>query len=292
MVVPIANMTTIKELLQESSALLKHNGIESPSLVAELLLRHVLAIRKGDLSRIRDNKPGDSEKAHFNLLLKRASDHEPVQYILGETEFMGLRFHVDKRVLIPRPDTEILVEKVIELSKRADPNLMVLDIGTGSGNITISLAKFLPNIRIDAIDISEDALHVAADNIHHHGLEARVNAFKCDIRESLGALHPPYDVIVSNPPYISAEEYKVLPRNVRNYEPQEALFDGGDGLSFYRRIASVGKSLLRKGGLVAVEIGYNQSSAVSDLFKKESYQDIAVTRDYSGIERVVTARRT
>jgi release factor glutamine methyltransferase len=105
-------------------------------------------------------------------------------------------------------------------------------------------------------------------------------------------LHPPYDVIVSNPPYISAEEYKVLPRNVRNYEPQEALFDGGDGLSFYRRIASIGTSLLRKGGLVAVEISYSQSFAVRDIFEIERYEDIAVTRDYSGIERVVTARRT
>jgi release factor glutamine methyltransferase len=282
---------SILRLIKWSTDYFAEKQIDSPRLTAELLLSHVLHCSRIDLYAQHDKPLTKDELARFKSVLRRRLLHEPVQYIVGETEFMGIPFAVDRRALIPRPETEILVEQVLKLSvKCANPPLHILDIGTGCGNIAISLAKKIGTSIVDAIDSDSSCLTLARENVRRHGLIDRVRLFHADI------LHtpyipdaPPYDVIVSNPPYISREEFELLQPEVKNFEPANALTDGGDGLSFYRAICAAGKLLLRPGGCVAVEVAYNQGDRVRSIFVEGKFRDVAVERDYDGNERVVHA---
>jgi release factor glutamine methyltransferase len=281
---------TILSLLNWSGGYLEEKGFESPRLNVELLLCDVLSCDRMDLYTNFDKPLAADELSRFKSKFKRRLTYEPIQYILGECEFMGLQFFVDKRVLIPRPETEILVEQVIQLSQSISLK-NILDIGAGSGNIPVSLAKHIEGVQVDSIDASSEALEVAQSNIERHNVEDRVRLILCDILDSGNMLQgKQYDVIVSNPPYISETEFELLQPEVKDYEPKIATTDQGDGLTFYKAIVNAGKSSLRRGGSILVEVAYNQSGDVLKMFQSAGYNEVGTVRDYSGIERVVKAR--
>ncbi len=280
-------MDTIRSAIERGTFLLSEAGIESPRLNCEILLSHVRGCRRSALQGASEEKLTPESKALFESLLNRRLSQEPLQYICGETEFMGLRFFIDPRALIPRPETELLVEEVISSFSLREP-LRFLDVGTGSGNVAVSLAKFLPECTVDAIDISADALDLATKNIRHHGVQDRVRTLNADIfKKSDGH----YDAIVSNPPYVSTAEYNLLPREIREFEPGIATTDRADGLTFHRRIAELGLRILRPGGRVFLENAYDQNADVEKIFHEAGYADIRSVKDFGGILRVLKALR-
>jgi release factor glutamine methyltransferase len=282
---------TILSLMNWSTEYLTKRGIDSPRLTTELLLCHVLDCPRIDLYTNFDKPLFSEDLAEFKSLFKRRVSREPLQYILGETEFMGLRFRVDPRVLIPRPETELLVEHVIQIAKHISVT-RILDIGTGSGNIAISLAKFLGDVNIDAVDVSSDALEIARENARDHAVGENIHFFAHNIlSEKLPDGSAPYDVIVSNPPYISRTEFELLQPEVKTYEPRIATTDLSDGLTFYRALANHGKQYLRTGGVLCAELGYDQAAKVVELFEGSAYDRPELLVDYQKIQRVVSVRR-
>jgi release factor glutamine methyltransferase len=226
--------------------------------------------------------------------LRRRVAHEPLQYIVGKTEFMGLRFIVDRRVLIPRPETEVLVEKTIEVCRQfpeGTESISILDIGTGCGNIAVSIAKLVGNAHLTAIDDSAEALEVARQNLQNYSLSGRVTLEQVDIlRNPIDIVGGPFDIVVSNPPYISQEEFRDLPPEIREYEPPGATCDSSDGLTFYRRICEIGRQLLKDSGLLILEVGFGQSGQVQAILRERGYGEIQQNKDYGGVERVVQAK--
>jgi release factor glutamine methyltransferase len=285
---------TILEIINTTVEYLKGKGIDDARLNAELLLAHILGCRRIDLYASFDKPIRESEREQYKSLLKRRVAREPLQYIVGETEFMGLRFVVDRRVLIPRPETEVLVEKAIEVCRQfpeGTDRISILDIGVGCGNIAVSVAKFVANAYVLGIDTSVGALNVARINIQNHNLASRVTLERVDIlHDSAHSIGGPFDMVVSNPPYVSEQEFKNLPPEIRKYEPPNATCDSADGLTFYRRISEIGRQLLKGGGIVIFELGFGQIAQVQEILRKNSYEQIQVYKDYSGIERVVSAR--
>jgi release factor glutamine methyltransferase len=280
---------TVLALIGWSTEYLASKEFENPRLTSELLLCDVLKCRRIELYTNFDKTLTGPQLAHFKSHLKRRLAHEPVQYIVGSTEFMGLHFAVDPRTLIPRPDTEVLVEQVIahaRAGQSASPH--ILDIGTGSGNIAVSLAKFLPTALVIGIDTSPEALDLAGRNRELHGLKERITLMPLDIRSGHGSLAAgSFDYVVSNPPYIPEAEIATLSPEVRDFEPLLALQVEGDGLDYFRIIARLGPVLLKKGGWVFLEIGFGQHEAVSRILSESGFTRIETIRDYSGILRVV-----
>lgn len=285
---------TILEVISVSTEYLKSRGIEDARLNAELLLAHVLGYRRIDLYTHFDEPLDELEREQYKALLRRRAAREPLQYILGEAEFMGLSFFVDRRVLIPRPETEILVEKTIELCKLHGGSagaIRLLDVGTGCGNIAVTVAKFVSNAIVTAIDISVDALEVAMHNAEVHGVSDRVTFKQVDVFSPSRVLEDqPFDIIVSNPPYVSKEEFAGLPPEIRDYEVRFATCDESDGLTFFRRISELGTSLLRKGGSLLFEVGYGQGQDVKRIMSSAGYSQVEVFKDLSGIERVLRGK--
>mgnify|MGYP000960865730 FL=1 len=273
---------TIREALRLAAARLEQAGVPDADVDAAYLLASVL---KEDTLAMRINGhralTEEQEKA-FDALCDRRAAREPLQYILGETEFMGLTFHVEPGVLIPRADTEILVEKALEWMK---PGARVLDIGTGSGAIAVSLAKLGRQAQVTAADVSDRALEIARQNAKRNG--AAVEFVKSDCFSALKGQK--YDMIVSNPPYISEDEMRGLMPEVTR-EPELALFGGADGLDFYRRISREAPEYLNEGGCLLFEIGWLQKDAVSALVKAHIGEPFAL-RDYGQNWRVVGARK-
>jgi len=203
-------------------------------------------------------------------------------------QFMDFEFETGNVTLAPRPETELLVEKVLEFVP-ADFTGKILDIGTGSGNIAISLTKYFPFCRIVALDISGSALRVAAKNAERHGVSDRVKFVKSDLFSNIGASEGLYDIMISNPPYVSLEDLSSLPGGVKD-EPYSALYGGRDGLDFYRRITRQSPRFLKRGGTLFLEIGYNQAQEVKNIIENEkSFGSIEIFKDYSGIDRIVKA---
>jgi len=230
---------------------------------------------------------------NFFELVKRRIKGEPIQYIIGCQEFMGMDFRVDQRVLIPRRDTEILVEHVIRKVKEFEGPVHIVEVGTGSGAIAVSLAANLPKARVTAIDIDSGALEVAKGNATLHRVQERIVFLQGDLFEPLkdGPETGRFDVLVSNPPYIPTVEIETLEVQVKDYEPRIALDGGWDGLDFYKRLASLAPGYLKPGALWAVEVGYNQADAVKGILEKVGiYTEIQLIKDLSGIDRVVSAR--
>lgn len=285
---------TIFEIISVSTEYLKSRGIEGARLNAELLLAHVLGYRRIDLYTHFDEALDELEREKYKELLRRRAAREPLQYILGEAEFMGLRFFVDRRVLIPRPETEVLAEKTIELCKsygEGGEAIRVLDIGTGCGNIAVTVAKSVSNAIVTAIDVSSDALEVAMHNAELHGVSERVTFKQVDVLSSPSSLaDQAFDIVVSNPPYISKEEFEQLPPEIRDYEARFATCDESDGLKFFRRISELGSSMLRKGGDLLFEVGYGQSEDVERIMSSAGYNQVEVFKDLSGIERVLRGK--
>jgi release factor glutamine methyltransferase len=225
-------------------------------------------------------------------VLKKRICGEPLHYILGKIEFMGLEFKVTPDVLIPRPETEILVETAINLVRSLDlpvTKTRVLDMGTGSGCIAVSLAKILPGIKIWAVDISNRALKVAKSNAKRHGVKA--DFLKSDLFNSPALETAAYDIILANPPYIASAEIDKLSRDLK-YEPAIALDGGGDGLDFYRRLVPASSLYLREGGFLMMEMGFNQAEPIKNIFLNSfDLKIIEIIKDYNGIERVLVAKK-
>lgn len=273
---------TIREALRLAAARLEQAGVPDADVDAAYLLASVL---KEDTLAMRINGYREltaPQRAVFDALCDRRAAREPLQYILGETEFMGLTFHVEPGVLIPRADTETLVEKALEWMK---PGARVLDIGTGSGAIAVSLAKLGRQAQVTAVDVSDRALEIARQNAKRNG--AAVEFVKSDCFSALKGRK--YDMIVSNPPYISEDEMRGLMPEVTR-EPELALFGGADGLDFYRRISREAPEYLNEGGCLLFEIGWLQKDAVGALVKAHIGEPFAL-RDYGQNWRVVGARK-
>jgi release factor glutamine methyltransferase len=225
----------------------------------------------------------------FCDLIERRLAGEPIQYITGEAEFYGLPFHVNRDVLIPRPETEHLVEKVMALAAEfVRPK--IVDVGTGSGAIAVALAHALPFAEITATDISADALAVAKANAARNGVADRVRFFKGDLLEAVAGEH--FDIVISNPPYVPESDHATLDVEVRDYEPAQALFAGEDGLQIYRRLIPAAFGALVPGGFLALEIGYGQRAGIEALLVREGFAGIEFIPDLQGIARVAVARRS
>ncbi len=267
----------IKEALILGSSLLSDVS-ETPALDSKLLLEKVLSCDRLYLIKNRDEVLSEDILNLYKSFLERRSKNEPLAYITGEKEFMGLSFKVNENVLIPRPDTEVLAEFAIE-----NCSGKVLDIGTGSGAIAVSLAKLGKSVEVSAVDVSEKALEVAKANAELNGAE--VDFSKLDILEE--EIKGKFDTIISNPPYIRTDVLKTLGANVKDFEPSLALDGGDDGLIFYRVITEKAASALNKKGRLLFEIGFDQADEVSEIMQKD-FCDIKVLKDLGGNPRVVT----
>lgn len=287
---------TLADLLRAAAARLA-NTSTTPRLDAEILLAHALGWPRARLLAERDHRPAAAQLTTFEAMLARRATQEPVAYIVGEREFYGLMFHVDRRVLVPRPETELLVELVVKRASRARlpdtatalaPHpLTIADIGTGSGAIAVALAVQLPEAQIVATDLSEAALEVAARNVARHGVGDRVTLLHGDL---LAPLPGPIDLLVSNPPYTILAEVEP---NVRAHEPWLALEGGPDGAAIYRRLlAGVARSV-RPGGAVLLEIGAWQGDLVAGLLREAlPGAAVRIVQDLAGRDRVVCADLT
>ncbi|MFA5157262.1 MAG: peptide chain release factor N(5)-glutamine methyltransferase [Candidatus Omnitrophota bacterium] len=252
---------------------------------AEVLFSSVLNRSRMSLYIDRDKLLTKDESGAIAAALKRRISGEPLEYILGKTEFMGLEFKVSPAVLIPRPETEILVETVLSCCI-GGPCLKILDLGTGSGCIAVSLAKFLPDAEITAVDISKEALAIAAENARLNN--TKVNFMRSDLFSALPSSK--YDVIVSNPPYVSSGEITGLQPELK-HEPFIALAGGSDGLDFYRHIINVAPDHLEPAGLLIMEIGFGQRRDIEGLIKgSKKFEVMKIVKDYNNIDRVIAAR--
>lgn len=275
---------TVSEALKHGKDCLKKAEIESYSIDSELLLMKALGFGKTELFTKDDYLLTDEEFDKFNSFLKRREKAEPIAYIIGRQEFMGLEFKVNEFTLIPRPDTEVLVEKVIEEVKKHSFKTF-LDIGTGSGAIAVSVLKYIDDVRFDAVDISEEAIKKAQENAVLNNVADRINFIKSNIYENI--INKKYDVIVSNPPYIRTDVIEDLEKNVKDYEPFSALDGGCDGLYFYREITQGAVSRLNENGMLFFEIGYDQGEEVSLIMSNLGFKEICVLKDLAGLDRVV-----
>jgi release factor glutamine methyltransferase len=255
---------------------------------AELLLLHALQLPRVILLAHPDRELTPGEQAIYKDAITRRLHHEPIQYITGQQEFYGLLLNVTPAVLIPRPETEHLVEAVLKLSPKDRP-LKIADIGTGSGAIAIALAVHLPDAEITAVDISAEALALAAANARQHNVADRIRFLQSDLLSALDDEAEAFDAIVSNPPYVAETDRATLHPQVRDHEPAAALFAGETGLDIYRRLVPEAHNALKSNGLLALEIGYSQHQALMDLLA--NWREISFIKDLQSVPRVVLATR-
>ena len=277
----MAETWTLLRLLRWTTEFFEKKGIANPRLDAELLLAHCLGLDRVGLYLNYDRPLSQVELDAIRPLVKRRGQREPLQYIVGTTEFWSLEFNVTPDVLIPRADTEILVEEALS---HAEPSGTLLDVGTGSGAIVISLATELPEWQLTGLDISAAALAVARQNSEKHHLNNRLEFLEGNLAE---LPQQQYDLIISNPPYISRNEWEELMPEVRCFEPELALLAEHDGLACYQQLAEQVSQRLKAGGWLLVEIGYSQASEVEELFSAAGLVNLFVRDDYSGQPRVV-----
>lgn len=281
---------TYKELLEQGKEQLKQGGIQEYQLDAWLLLEHVFQISKA-WYYVHEIEETDTEKAaQYETLIQRRKNHVPLQQITEEGYFYGMKFYVNQHVLIPRQDTEILVEEVLKLCKKLwnqdEKHLQILDLCTGSGCILLSILANLQQAEGTGVDLSLEALEVAKRNARE--LEISAKWLHSDLFEQVEGN---YDVVVSNPPYIRTSVIEELMEEVRLYEPRMALDGKEDGLYFYRKIIKEAKGYLKPGGVLAFEIGYDQGEAVSTLMENQGYEQIQVVQDLAGLDRCVIGIR-
>ncbi len=284
-------ISTIAETLKQASAILRTNNIANDVLDAQTLLAHALGCDRTHLI-VNYNQPlADEQQTNYQSLIARRASGEPLQYIVGQQEFFGLPFRVTPAVLIPRPETELLVEETIRLAQTL-PHAhapVIVDVGTGSGCIAIALARELENARIYATDLSADALAVARQNAALNGVAERIQFIQCDLLAGLPA-RLQADFIVSNPPYIATHEMAALQREVREWEPHAALTDNADGLSFYRRLLAETPQHLKSEGYLLCELGYQQAEVVTATVK-EGWSKHYLLNDLQGIPRTLVAQK-
>lgn len=285
---------TIQKLLNWTTEYLTQKGVDSPRLSAELLLSSVLGLKRIELYTQYNRIVEEEHLAKLRELVKRAGQHEPVAYLVGKAEFYSIEFEVTPDCLIPRPETELLVQRAVELLRQRTGPHQVCDLCTGCGVIAVAVARNVPDARVVATDLSAAALGVAAGNVKKNQLEERIELLQGDLFEPLIPQLDvtPFDLIACNPPYVSAAEYEELEKNVKDYEPRAALYGGEDGLDLYRRICEQVGRFLKPDGALLLEIGYKQGPAVRALLEQtELFKAITVDKDLSGHDRLVTARR-
>lgn len=282
------NPVTIREALAVATVRLREGGIENPRLDAEVLLACVLQASRTSLYINMDKIIAGPGLDRYGTYVERRLTGEPVAYITGEREFMSLAFHVDRNVLIPRPETEVLVEEALAIKP-----LSIADVGTGSGAIAVSLAYYLPESSVTAIDLSPDALRIAAANAKSNGVGDRITFLHGDLLEPLDQpeFFGKFDLITANLPYIPSTEVENLPVDVRHFEPLTALDGGADGLHYYRGLGPGAYRLLKNKGTLLLEIGYDQYPRVRDLLTGLGYVNIKAIKDLAGLERVVKATK-
>ncbi len=283
---------TVRDLMKVCIDLLQKKGIDEARLNVELLLAHALQCPRINLYTNFDKPLSKEELRSFRSLFERRLNREPVQYIIGSTGFMGLQFTVDPRVLIPRPETETLVEQAMLVWRHSqDQPLTILDIGTGSGNIAVSLAKFCKNCSVIALDLTDETLEVARINAERNSVSDRITFVKMDVFEPVDQLLlRRFDLLVSNPPYVSKVEYETVSMEIRRFEPKEAVSDGSDGLEFYRRLVELSPYLLIDGGTIIAELGFGQEQAISEMMHNADFHYITVVPDLQGVPRVISAK--
>jgi release factor glutamine methyltransferase len=292
---PVQEKTwTVLDIIKWGTDYLADKGFDEARLNIELLLSATLSLKRFDLYVKYDQPLKKEELERFKVLLKRRLAHEPIQYILGRTNFYSIELKVDQRALIPRPETETLVETIIEhckthLSQKED--VYILDIGTGSGCIDVAIAKFVKNSSITSIDKSKDAIELALENATLTGTEKQIEFMEMDfLRLEKNSFGKKFDIVVSNPPYVSQSAAEVLDADVKEFEPAIALSDGADGLTFFRKISQMAHLLLNTGGWVFVESSFDQAKNVENIFHEAGGCELQIKKDLSGIDRVISAR--
>jgi release factor glutamine methyltransferase len=277
---------TIRRLLEWTEQHVRAKGSESPRLEAQILLAHALGCSKIELYTRTEEAPSEERRAVFRTLVMQRAAGSPVAYLVGQRDFYSLPFEVTPAVLIPRPETELLVMECLNLIK-GKPSPRVLDIGTGSGNVAVSIAHEHAGAKITAIDISTEALAVARRNAERHKVADRIRLLQSDLFAGIPAGER-FDVIVSNPPYVADAEFKGLASQVKNHEPRLALAAGPEGLDFYHRLLPEAVNFLEPGGSVLVEIGARQEEAVRALFESVAgYRFQTCFRDSARLPRVI-----
>lgn len=287
-------MPTIAEAIQEGARRLQATGVSEARRTAGVLLGHVLGFDRTHLfTRSNEAIDGSRYQEYLRLIERRAAG-EPLQYILGHQEFYGLDFIVTSAVLIPRPETEFLVERVIDLAHKSEPSApLIVDACTGSGCIAVTLAVNLPRARVIATDISSAAIEVAQLNAVRHAVDERSEFLAGDLLAPLDGrgLENAVDILASNPPYVAEGRPELIQREVREWEPATALFGGADGLRFYRRLLVDGLRYVKPGGYLVCEIGYTQLDAITELIAASGWQLLDVTHDLQGIPRTLAVKR-
>ncbi len=276
---------TVMDILKWTAGYFKSKGIERGRLDAELLLADTLGLDRVGLYLHFDRPLEERELDAFRARVSRRGKREPLQYILGQTEFWSLPFRVAPGVLIPRPETELLVEESL---KRIAGPVHILDAGTGSGILAVTLAREMPESRVDAIDLSREAVALAAENAARNGVSERIRIDICDFQRLAGG---PYDLIVSNPPYIAEGDLPTLMPEVGQFEPKLALDGGRDGLDSCRELIRQSPEKLCPGGWLLLEIGVGQADSVRELMEEAGLREVFVRDDYAGIPRVVGGRK-
>ena len=270
-------------LLSAAIERLAEAGVDTPKLDAEILLARASGVSRTSLFTWPEKEITEEACAQFEAWLSRRVDHEPVAYLLGDQEFYGRLFGVSPAVLIPRPETEHIIEVALGLSPAPR---RVADVGTGSGCIAVTLALELGDVEVCAVDISEEALGVARENVERHGVEARVTCHQSDLMSAVGH-EEPFELIVSNPPYVESTHLADMQPDVARYEPHQALFAGESGLDIIERLANQAYEKLTPGGVLVMEFGAGQHDQVVDLLVSQGYTEVRLTRDLSGHPRVV-----
>ncbi len=269
----------ISEIINWAANLLTSKDIENPKLDSEYIISHVLGMSRLELYLHQEDKVAENDLSLIQSMISRRGKNEPLQYILGETDFYGLTFKVNEHVLIPRPETELLVEKIIKENPTAEE---ILEIGTGSGAIVIALAANIKNAKFMAVDISNEALQIAREN----AVKNMVNINFCfsDVFENVTGK---YDLIVSNPPYISGNEYQYLSREIREYEPSIALLANDNGLAFYKKILHFAKDYLTEKGKIYFEIGHSLSESIKKVAEENGFRYIETVKDLNSYDRMM-----
>jgi release factor glutamine methyltransferase len=281
------------EALQQAATQLTNDGVESPRLDAELLLSHVLGVNRAAVLARPDRSLTPKEWTRFRDLVTRRSQREPLAYILSCREFYGLDFFIDGRVLIPRPETELLVEQALRLAGRLDRAPRIADVGAGSGAIAVTLAVHLPTATVYALDESAGALEVVAENARRHSVADRVHCWQGDLLEPLavgkvGRL----DLVTANLPYVATEEWAGLIPEIREYEPRAALDGGPGGLDLIGRLLATAGPYLRPGAAILLEIGAGQGAAVTALARQHFPGGaVQLFQDYAGLDRLLVLKR-
>ena len=274
----------LEELIKKSTIKLQKNNIDDYSIKLKIIIEYFFNIPINKIIVYMNKEVSSKENVEFEKILQKVINGIPVQYITNKQEFMGLKFYVDKNVLIPQPDTEILVERVIEYCNNINYSLKILDLCTGSGAIAISLAKYIKNANIYATDISENAIEIANKNAKIN--KVGINFIKSDMFENIE--EKDFDIIVSNPPYIKTSVISTLSNEVKN-EPHIALDGGKDGLKFYNIICEKAEKYMNRNGIIFLEIGYDQKENIMNIFKKK-YREVYCLKDLNNNDRVIIVK--